>query len=103
MTSHSASWASPAVTESPPRDRSGALNRAGTTYYVPNFGSGTVSVVSLPGVPGRPTRVTAAAGVMSAKVSWQAPAVAGSEPIAGYRGPSCCGLHLHVQRERAGP
>ena len=67
------------------QSKSGALNRAGTTYYVPNFGSGTISVVSLPSVPGRPARVAASAGVTSATVSWQAPAFPGGEPISGYR------------------
>jgi len=65
--------------------KSGALNRAGTSYYVPNFGSGTISVVSLPSVPGRPAQVRATAGVESATVSWQAPAFPGGEPISGYR------------------
>jgi hypothetical protein len=49
------------------------LNRTGTTYYVPNFGGVSISVLSLPSVPGKPARVTASAGVTPAEVTWQAP------------------------------
>ena len=47
--------------------------------------SGTVSVISLPGVPGKPQHATAVAVATSADITWQAPVSPGGEPITGYR------------------
>ena len=70
-----------------------AVSPDGSSVWVTNFGSGTVSRIIFPPQP--PDNVTATPGNAQATISWTAPTDTGGSPITGYTatasvgGPSC--------------